>query len=100
MAGVTSRPSRDGRRSFAGSGRRKITASTGITVTATRNEASRAATTMIEKDRKISLISPPTRPMGRKTAAVARVEEAIAFDTSLVPTRAACLRDSPRSRCL
>jgi hypothetical protein len=77
-----------------------MTPSTGITVTATRSDASRAATTMIENDRKISLMSPPTRPMGRKTAAVASVEDAIAFDTSLVPVSAARMRGSPRSRCL
>jgi hypothetical protein len=80
--------------------RSTIEPSTGMTVTETSSEASRAATTMTENEKKISLTKPPTSPMGRNTALVAMVEEAMAVETSVVPLTAASRRGSPRSRCL
>jgi hypothetical protein len=57
-------------------------ARTGMMVTATSREASRAKATVRESGRKNLLTIPPTRPRGTKTAVVVRVEEVIALATS------------------
>ena len=53
------------------------------------SEASRAKVTVRLKGRKNWVTSPPTRPMGRKTATVVMVEEVMALETSLVPSMTA-----------
>jgi len=67
----------------------KALASTGIMVTETIREASKAKATVRESGRKNLLTMPPTRPRGRNTAVVVRVEEVMALATSEAPIRAA-----------
>ena len=78
---------------------RKRLTSTGTMVRATISEARSATVTVTEKARKSSVMKPPTRAMGRKTATVVRVLETIAIETSEAPFRAASRGASPAWRC-
>ena len=74
-------------------------ASTGTTVRAQMSDASRAKVTVKAKGRKNWLTRPPTRPRGRKTATVVRVELVMALATSRVPSMHAWRIGSPLPRC-
>jgi hypothetical protein len=67
----------------------KTLANTGMMVTETIREASRANATVRESGRKNLLTMPPTRPRGRNTAVVVRVEDVMALATSEAPFMAA-----------
>jgi hypothetical protein len=71
----------------------------GTTVSAQTSEASRANVTVSAKGRKNWLTMPPTKPIGRKTATVVRVELVIAPATSRGPWSTAVRRSSPIARC-
>jgi hypothetical protein len=55
--------------------------------------------TVTEKGRKNLLITPPSVPIGKKTATVVKVLDTTGAQTSVVPLRAASVGLSPRCRC-
>ena len=67
---------------------------------AVTSEASKAKVTVSAKGRNSWLTRPPTKPIGRKTSTVVRVEEVIARATSLGPLMDAVRRSSPLALCL
>ncbi len=69
--------------------------STGTTVSETSSDASSAAVTVRLNEPNSSPTMPPTRPIGRKTATVVRVEEVTAPATSRTALRMASWRSSP-----
>ncbi len=76
-------------------GRRNQYDRTGTTVRETSSDASSAAVTVRLKEPNSSPTMPPTRPIGRNTATVVRVEDVTAPATSRTALRMAEWRSSP-----
>ena len=76
-----------------------IDARSGINVSATANEAMREKVTVNASCLNIWPAMPTTKPMGKNTAIVVRVEAVTAFETSPAPFLAASFSPSPSS-CL
>ncbi len=74
-------------------------ARTGITVSDTSSEASRATVTVIANGAKSWPTNPPTSAIGANTATVVRVDAVTAPATSRTPVMMACRFSSPYSRC-
>ena len=75
-------------------------ASTGITVSETSSEASRATVTVIANGAKSCPTKPPTSAIGAKTATVVRVDAVTAPATSRTPVEdRVAASSSPYSRC-
>ncbi len=80
-------------------GRRNQYASTGITVSDTSSEASRATVTVMANGANSWPTKPPTRAIGANTATVVSVEAVTAPATSRTPVTIACCLLSPYDRC-